>query len=382
MRVNLFQEERGITLIEVLSSIVILAIATVLVTGVLGQLFKGEAKTSKSISLKQDTNVLINQLRHAYNDTATDSLCFNHIGDGIQVDLGKSKVTNGNGRFSEKGQCIEQVDKDRPVHLTLVTESTGSDANEQVEINTIFDTSKPGNIDVTGPPQILDPKDIDWEKKSELPCNIEGDIEWTGKHVNSDCTNTPTVDGHLKLTKNNKVLNGEKLKVNGNLYTKEHTVLEGVTEVEVEGDAWLDTQMTFADTGDPTLTIHGNALLSGQSNYEGHSKLVIYKNVEFNDEVTFQDHTQLFVGRNALFKKQASFTSSNTNVFIQGHAKFNNQTTVDNNATLTIAKSADFTKAEAQLDGGKTCIQGAIKPSSIQTADEKSCDYTPPVHVE
>src|SRR5699024_1089249 len=205
---NFFKHEHGITLVEVLSSIVILAIATVLITGVMGQLFKGETKTSESISLKQDTNVLINQLRHDYYDNDTETLCFNHIGDGIRVNLAKTKITNGNGTLADDGQCIEKVDKSSPVHLTLVTEKTDADSNEQVEINTTFHSAKSDDVDVTGPSQILDPADIKWEKKGELPCNIEGDIKWTGEKINSHCSSPPTIDGHLYLSKENKVLNG------------------------------------------------------------------------------------------------------------------------------------------------------------------------------
>lgn len=380
---NPYRNERGITLVELLTGIVILAIATILLSVVMGQIFKSESTTSQSISLKQDTNVLINQLRSEYYSDNDKPLCFNHIGDGIAIDLINSEVSNG--EFDETGKCIKDVNKSEPLELKLVTERTDSEGKpmkngpKKVVIQTTFNADKYDTA--KGPVQIESSDLIEWEEVEKLPCESEDkNIEWTGQKLNEDCTDNKHVfKGHLKISHNNHELKDHHITVEKNLYVDEELVINKISNLIVKGDAIFEEQLDLDDADQHKVFIHGNALFKDDVTTNKGSTFIINKNVEFEEETKIENGSKFYIGGNALFNKQTTFNNSKTEAFINGGAQFKSQATMGNGAKLTIKENAEFTKG--LQDKQMICIQGAVSGFD-KSKISKSCDYTIPSWVK
>ncbi|WP_096269687.1 type II secretion system protein [Paucisalibacillus globulus] len=126
MKKSHFNNEKGLTLIELLGAIGLFAIVIVLSATALTQAIGNQEKVSHSISLNKEMNLAINDLRNQYKE-GMDKICISDV--DIQYTF--ENVQNG----TSNGNCIEAD----PVQDTLSFTLTASNGNNQTEISTAFE---------------------------------------------------------------------------------------------------------------------------------------------------------------------------------------------------------------------------------------------------
>lgn len=220
MKIRLFNNEKGFTLAELLAALSLFAAVIALSSAVIVQLTNSEKAANGSITIRQDMNVLINQLRSQYADSKTP-LCINEDTANFTF----SDVTNGH----ITDNCIEIENKDKPVSFTLIT---SDDQGEDFSIRTAFNKSDEYVIDITQKAEV-DPEDYNpGDMNNNHQCVFEGNTKFTATTLknkkNEECQNKYTVNGSAAfledLTIHNKVL----LEVTGDLHIYGKETFKGV----------------------------------------------------------------------------------------------------------------------------------------------------------
>lgn len=108
--------ENGFTLIEVIVTIAILSMITVLATNTIVNIDKNEVKTQNVITLQQDTKILVDNMRNNYHDgSGIGELTFT-VPDNITIDSLKLNDVSKNTTSP-----IDNVNFDEPLDVTITT---------------------------------------------------------------------------------------------------------------------------------------------------------------------------------------------------------------------------------------------------------------------
>src|SRR5690625_4752329 len=88
-----FNSEKGVTLVELLAVLTLLGIISIIVYSVGFQGFIGEKKTSNTLALNQEANLMMSELRTQYYNG--DSKLCTGLREGLEIKEGSSRVING-----------------------------------------------------------------------------------------------------------------------------------------------------------------------------------------------------------------------------------------------------------------------------------------------
>lgn len=383
------QLQAGLTLVEVLAGIVLLSIIAALSTVILVQIFNDDDQVSKSLSLKQDTNIMLSSIRQQFYDFDTQNLCFEDPNGRITID----SLSSNNGEV--KGNCITNFDKNYPVKIKLVTRNT---ENKKMVVET---TLVKGGRQVTyikgnEKPCEEDPK-IKWVIMDTLPCNSTDNIAWDGKKLENGCPKDTKDRPIHNLQANLNITNqanfegspGVNFQIAGNVYAtnqvhfknnslvigksacfKGQLKLNGNDFLKIGGSAQFEDQAHFNGTPKSQVQIGGNLVANNQVHLNN-TKLDVGRNLTDSGEFKL-NNSILNVGGTADFGNQAHFNSSE--VDIKKKATFENEVHVNNSIikldsllaknqfklegnTLTVAQNADF-NGQADLDNSTVTING------------------------
>lgn len=329
--------QKGLSLVEILAGILLLGIITTLTTIIIMNSLQHKDVSSKEISLKQDTNLMISQLRKEFFDEKEEIICFNTQAGRITIideinGEKKTQISNGNGSIiHENGRsCIKEFDRDSPVELELYTQNENE---KQVHIKT---TLRKGGNGLEGYSN-NDPCDLQkrmkWQKNTngKLPCGQSGNFKITSMQGQFDKNSKCTINGSVLI---DTQFDPTNLHLN---ITKNACFLKSVT------------------TDNSTIDIGGQT--------------------SFRDAVTFKNRSELLVKKNADFKNQkVAFDNSLAN--IKGKADFNNAVQFDNDSKLFVKKNAMFSSTQkinfynSFFDiKGETTINGAFESNSDKGKD-------------
>jgi len=280
--------QRGLSLVEILAGIVLLGIITTFTTIIITNSFDSNDTSAKEISLKQDTNLMISQLRKEFYDgddadkPEDNIICLDNQQGRVRFDLENSEA-NGKKLESENGKvCIKGFDRHDPLRLKVLTEN---DDGKQVNIETTL--KKGGNRKVSYGSGDMDPCElpkVDWSQvktKKVLPCFADNDLIWTGESL--DSCDKHIIDGNLQISgdvnDSSKKLN---LIVNQSLYAKGQALFESKT----------------ADNVGANLLIKGNVLFNDEFALRRNDHMVVEKGACFLDRFQMYKKSSLHVKRN------------------------------------------------------------------------------------
>ncbi|WP_249870866.1 PulJ/GspJ family protein [Oceanobacillus saliphilus] len=236
MKFRQFTNTLGMTLVELLAALSLFAVVIALSSTVIMQMINGENKASDDISLKQETNVLISEMRNDYekklkdtNNNETFNICFQTESATVQ-----ELFINGNSTAIENGCTVEEFGIDDTLNIKLITQNS---SNRKFELETSFlRKSSHVPLEITlehnedNEDENTDPEEIDWLPVSEERCVYDHHTLLTDLHFkhNTDCEKDGdftiyTVNGDAKMDGNITLQVKTKLVIKGTLYVTDNT---------------------------------------------------------------------------------------------------------------------------------------------------------------
>ncbi|WP_067727536.1 PulJ/GspJ family protein [Oceanobacillus damuensis] len=266
MKFRQFTNTKGMTLVELLAALSLFAVVIALSSTVIIQMVNGESKTSDDISLKQETNVLISELRNDYEEKLKDAnsnetfhICLQNESAALH-DL----IINGASTVIENGCTAEEFGTGDPLNIKLITQNS---SGGKLELETSFRSeSSIVPLEITlerNEDDNTDPEKIDWIPVSEEKCEYDHRTLLTDLHFkhNMDCEEDGIftvykVNGDAKIENNVKFQVKTKLIIKGDLYLTDKTNIvvnggksynKGEICVEAEGGIHYPPNKTESD---------------------------------------------------------------------------------------------------------------------------------------
>jgi len=134
---NHLQKETGVTLLELLVTLVISTIVVGLISSVLISSIKYNEKTQSHINLRKEANYFISQLRQLHKGKEY-SLCYEDLLSDKRVSFVRSKL-------SDYGGVINNCDQVNPSHDLNVEFTLTDNQNNKFELTTIIGANRPNN---------------------------------------------------------------------------------------------------------------------------------------------------------------------------------------------------------------------------------------------
>ncbi|MFD1038128.1 type II secretion system protein J [Virgibacillus byunsanensis] len=283
-----YHNEQGMTLVELLAAISLFAILVTLSSTIIIQLLNSEEKTSDQISLKQDTNVLVSEMRSTYYDE-NSILCMDTSEGRIDLVMDETSITNGNRELEINNGCVENVDHTEPLHILLTT-SNKSDQNFSVK--TTWTSKTDYNFSVSINEEIDFPNEVTKDNIRD-GCNLSGNTSFNMNEINA----------HYRC-------------------------------IVTDGNAEFPNDLLI-NKGSLTLTVDGNAeflkSISLLKNNPNNVELEVFGNAIFNGDLDFEKNkTEIYIHGDATFKGNIIFKKNLTEIFIEGQITCNREVIGEN----------------------------------------------------
>lgn len=226
MKFRQFENEKGLTLIEVLATMNIFAILIVLSSTLIIQFTDNAEKTSGSISLQQDTNVLMAEVRNQFYEGKSD-ICFHEYRK--LIDKGESDFVNGDHSLPINNGCIIGVNSQEPLSIHL---STTNSTNQNFTVDTTLTTKNDYVLNLEENPD-------DFEKRNIEECFFDKNTKFNNyiktKNGNPGCSKFK-FEKSVAFLKGVFFQNHTTVKIGSNLYVKDGLTIQPRTTVTVEKD--------------------------------------------------------------------------------------------------------------------------------------------------
>ncbi len=325
--------EQGVTLVELLAALALLSLLIVLSTGLIVSIGNNQQAANNDITLQQNTNVLVSEMRKAYyNGSGEGDLPFRTDTEKLRI---KELKINGNTRSVDSPV---EVDFDHPLHMKLTTASSD---DQTVTVETTWRPSEGKDIVLKKPVTKPDTRDYDWVEKDVLPCysteNIKlmEEFEAEGDDEDDDDEDDDE-ENHC-----------HRYDIQGALWLTEELEIEE-SAVHVKKDLFADDEIEI-DEGD-ILSVEGSAVLQGEIGVDEDSLLKITESLWLTEELEIEEESTVHIKKN-LFADDEIEIDEDGELYIEGNAVFRDEIDVE----------------------GKLCVQGSISPSSIK--NDRHCSF-------
>ncbi|RYG74916.1 prepilin-type N-terminal cleavage/methylation domain-containing protein [Lentibacillus lipolyticus] len=226
------KNEKGLTLVELLAALSLLGILIGLSSALVFQLMANEEQISKQISLRQDTNVTINELRHQFEE-GNDTLCIQQQG----INYAFSEVTNG----QVDGTCLTITDNEKPLSFKL---TATNDAGQTFEMKTTWDNKKAYVLNI----------EPDKGEGNHPTCEFTGTAELESLTLKKGfCNNKYDITGSLVVRNLALLEENVKLKISGSAHFNGDIRLFHKAQIVTSGSIQVDGQVFC---GDKEVPVH------------------------------------------------------------------------------------------------------------------------------
>ncbi|WP_164668369.1 prepilin-type N-terminal cleavage/methylation domain-containing protein [Virgibacillus doumboii] len=247
------KNEKGITLVELLAALGLLGVLIVLSSTLIIQLMGNEEQTGSNISLSQNTNILINELRNQYMNQSNDinefDVCFQDI-DGITIE--QVIINNDNKESKETlnvtDGCIKDMKKQEVLPIKI---TTTNDLGQDLTLETALRSNNKYVVEVKNENEEYefteDGKfaECTYNKNTRFK-NPNNNQKVMFKHNKCE-NNTFVVNGSAWIDGNIEVKNKVRLKVTKNLYISEDVSIVGKGGNADAGSMCVGGEMYFPD---------------------------------------------------------------------------------------------------------------------------------------
>ncbi|WP_163971641.1 type II secretion system protein [Oceanobacillus halotolerans] len=371
--------EKGITLVELLAAISLFAVLITLSSTLIFQLMGNETKTNEQITLSQNTNLLINEIRNKYYN-GDSRICFNNL--VREITISELEVDNGN----INNGCIEGIQEKEPIFIRLTTtDNTG----ESLTVETTFNNKE----DYVRNLQTKDEGDLDNKEDFEdiikddphnftngntnNSCHFNGNTRFQQRQIGSwNACNNPTVnEGNAWFPNQISIHNNINLAVDHNFFSDETFNLESNAKLNIKNNARLEGPSTLKSdstfevnnlyvvntlTLDSNSSLHafGGARINDSLMVRSNSNILIDGHFFALGNTTFQENTQINIGENATFENYVNLMG-NATLTIGGDAYFHDGVDLQNQNKIIVKGDAHFVGVVGyDWSNGEICVQG------------------------
>ncbi|WP_106496911.1 type II secretion system protein [Lentibacillus sp. Marseille-P4043] len=231
MNFRQYKNEHGMTLVELLAALSLFIIVITLSSTLVMEMFNNQKEASENISLKQDTNVLINTMRGKY--LSGDELCFNGKDNLTITHL---TISNGEEPLKTINHCVKNLDYNKPLSVKI---TTTNNSGNNFSLETTWNHKDDHDLYI----------DAGKEESENVPCKFRGSIVLDKLILKKgNCNNYYEIIGSLVVRNNTIVEENVKLKISGaahfnkniNLYNKAKVITSG--SIQVDGKALCGNQ--------------------------------------------------------------------------------------------------------------------------------------------
>lgn len=270
------------TLVELLAALSLFAILIALSSTVIIQMMSSEEKTSGNISLKQDTNVLISDLRNQYY-RGESKLCFNKensftIKNDTTIHNGQDKLA-----INENG-CVD-INNNKTIEIYLATENNG----QQFSLKTTWANKEEYEISLEDNFNEEDFQDGNTQDQGEF----NGNTKFEQNSIKKNGYTSITVNGSAWFPNGVNIKQGISLTITQNLYMDEKSILFNSAMVDIGKDAIFKSDITLKNKS--SITIDGDAHFYGDIIQNGNNgSICVMGETFFHTNKTVNDYNRIF----------------------------------------------------------------------------------------
>lgn len=365
MNIKNYKNNKGFTLVELIATISLLTIVIALSSTLIIQLMRTDAKTSDQISLSQETNVLISELRSQYESedfeleyTDEHKLSFPKRTNDDTLKIEQLKIINNGQELSKPGSKIN-VDMESPLHVEITTknkdsksftlETTWENFNDY-PLSVVLNSGEDANKACMGFDKIDDFKNIiddgevynDWENRNT--CIYKGNTQFIQTSMGpwNFCETTSIQQGNAKFI-NQVTLNNVIFKVTNNLFAKNKLTFDENAKLYVENNAKVDGAINLT----PGVMSVKNLYVKNNISLHEFSTLNSICSSRIDGSLLVARSSKLSIGGNLFVKSGLVTLQENTVTSVSGNAEFFNGLKMTSNAKLKVDK--DLTSSQDTL---------------------------------
>ncbi|MBP1947791.1 type II secretion system protein [Virgibacillus litoralis] len=283
MKLRHFSTQKGMTLVELLAALSLFAVLIALSSTVIIQMINSEEKTSENISLKQDTNVLISDLRNQYN-SGESKLCFNKDKKSFTIS-NDTTIHNGQDILTiNKNGCVD-INNDKSVEIYLATENKG----QQFSLKTTWANKKEYKVILEDDFNEEDFQDGNTQEQGEF----NGNTKFEQDSIKKNGYTSIIVNGSAWFPNGVDIKQDISLTITKNLYMDEESALFNSVMVDIGKDATFKSDLTLKNKS--VITINGDAYFYGDIIQNGNSGSICVKGESFfYTDKTINDYNRIF----------------------------------------------------------------------------------------
>ncbi|WP_121615142.1 prepilin-type N-terminal cleavage/methylation domain-containing protein [Virgibacillus halodenitrificans] len=255
MRICQFKSEKGMTLVELLAALALFGLIVALSSGVIVQLMDSEQKTSASISVKQEANVVMSDLRSQFYTKDTNKIC---LPPDTPLKVAEAQIINGVEKQMDSDGCVNDVDQQEPIEMNLTFSDTAN--KQEIELQTSWAGREEHVLaleKVDGCENNDDDCDSEDDKENSLICVYLGDHEYTNLSLKKGfCKSNTYLMGKGNKTASVKL--GKQLILEENVTLKIHKSVLDVETIILENNSKIITN------GNSEIKLTGRILCNGK----------------------------------------------------------------------------------------------------------------------
>ncbi|CDO01625.1 hypothetical protein BN988_00060 [Oceanobacillus picturae] len=375
MNFRQLHNEKGITLVELLAALGLLAIVITLSAGVLMQLLGSEEEASANISLKQNTNVLLSEMRNQF--TEGRNICYD--GEHGDLEVVSINLTNGEQELTEENGCFTNANNSEAMQVKLTVKSK---TDKTYTTETTWNKSEPYNLAI----QLENSDDIDdvendeedYSPGEEGDCDYYGNTKFSRYQIGewNSCLNPTVHDGSAWIINNISIFQKIKFTIDHNLFTDQSLNLEQNANLIVKKSAKLSGPATIKRASN--LSIGGHLIaednmvlqestttqIGKDANFKNGLKLMGNASLDVNGsfssqkDLNLQENNSLKVGKNGIFFNNVNMMG-NATLEIKGDARFHKSLHFQENSIILVEGNAIFDgPITPEWGAGTMCIKG------------------------
>ncbi|ART77456.1 hypothetical protein B4U37_15980 [Sutcliffiella horikoshii] len=342
--------EQGITLIELLATIVISSLIIGLVTNVFISASKQNELVTNHNSLRQEANLIISKLRQIHQ-AESYTLCYESNNQFYFDKQFTNKITSDQFYFSDvlidnsstsitsNGQCIENVDVLSPLLVKFTLQNLDG---QTYDMNTVINRLNP--ITAVETPPLEEEEEVIIDEDSGNYTDSPSRCTYEGNTRTNDSTFAPTWGTKCQIT---KVKNGSFM-LNNNV-----TVFES-TEINVDHN--LIAKLPYTMQHQSNLNVGKSAKFYDAIKLLSDSVMYISQNLEALKDIRLDNNSNIIVERDAKIEGLETYT--NTNFDIGGDFLADKQVKLENQSTISIGGNAQI-EGDLEIKGkGNVSVLG------------------------
>lgn len=382
-----FKNEDGISLVELLAALSLFAIVIALLSTVIIQMENSEEKASGTISLQQDTNVLLSELRNQYYKRDF-KLCYSDNNQLVfpmnssEEDFSIKSLTINSQSISH-GNCVE-IAHHEPLSIILTTVNS---TDRQITVETTIAQKEKYALHIASNKDGIFDKKEDFEDiviedstsfisgDTNDACDFYGNTKFPQTRIKKPCKEINVYQGSAWFPNNISIGSNVNFTVQKNVYSDKNFELNANTELIIGNSAKLKGP---AELGSNSSIEVNNLYALSNLALSSNARIHTLGGLRINGTLTLSSNSKVIIDQH-LFAMSATTFSSNAEGTIGGNATFAELLSLESNASLQISGNAIFyedielkSNAKIKINGDATFCGNVNRKDSVEVTGTAS----------